>query len=129
MPLTISPRAQKSVPAPRAKVRSVKRGVGKPADGGGPAGGEAEIDEQAAEKRHPKAQRVEPRKGHVPRPDHQRDQVIPDADQDWHAHEKDHGRAVHREELIERVGPEEIVARHKRAATASAMLRMPPTTR
>src|SRR5262249_37062888 len=64
-----------------------------------------------AEQRHPKAQGVEAREGHVPRPDHQRDEVVGHPDQDRHPHEEDHGGAVHREELVEGVRRQEVEAR------------------
>ena len=105
-----------------------ERRIGEPADCRRAAGGKAEIDEQAAEERRPEAERVEPRKGHVAGADHQRHEVIAQADQNRHADEEDHRRAVHREELVERVG------RQERARACHSCQRMssasqPPTTR
>ena len=62
---------------------------------GAAAGRVAEVDKHAAEQCHPEAQGVQAREGHVPRPDHERHQVVGHADEDRHAHEEDHCRAVH----------------------------------
>ena len=121
-PLTMRPKAQKSVAAAAGEGVLGQRCVGEPADGRGAAGGEAEIDEQAAEQRHPESHGVQPREGHVAGADHQRHEVVADADQDRHAHEEHHRRAVHGEQLIERVGPEQVVARAEQAASESQRL-------
>jgi hypothetical protein len=42
------------------------------------------------------------------RPDHERHQVVADADQDRHAHEEHHRGAVDREHLVEEVRPDEV---------------------
>ena len=62
---------------------------------------EAEVEEQPAERRHPEAEGVQPRERHVPRSDHERDQIVREAEHERHHHEEDHRGAVHREHLVE----------------------------
>ncbi len=88
-----------------------ERSVGEPAYVGRGAGAVkaaaaevAEVKQQAAKGGDPEAEGVQAREGHVARADHQRDKVIAEAEEDGHAHEEDHGGAVHGEELIEDLG-------------------------
>ena len=111
MPLTIEPeRPEIGGGAGRERVLGERR-VGEPAESGCSARDEAQVNHQAAEQRDPKSEGVQPRKGHVAGADHQRHQIVADADQNRHADEEDHRRAVHREELVECVGAEHAVAR------------------
>ncbi len=95
-----------------------ERRIGQPADIGraahavkAEAADETEIEEQPAEGRHPEAECIEPREGHVARADHQRNQIIGDAEQNRHAHQKHHGGAVHGEQLVVEFRREEVVVR------------------
>ncbi len=76
------------------------------------AGGEAEIEHQAAENLHPEAERIEPRKGHVARANHQRHHVRREPDQQRHHHQEDHRGAMHRKELVEDLRAKEVVIWH-----------------
>src|SRR5262249_47639173 len=55
---------------------------------------------------------IQTRERHVTRADLQRQDVIYEPKQKRHGDEENHGCAVHREELIERVGPNEVIVRH-----------------
>ena len=94
-----------------------KRRICEPADGGGGAGAvepvaaeEAEVQQRAAEQENPEPERVQPGKGEIPRADHQRDQIVGEAEDDRDPDQEDHRGAVQREQTIERFG------RHEREA-------------
>ena len=85
-----------------------QRSIGKPANIRRGAGAveavateKTEVQQQAAKCRYPEAEGVQPRKRHVARAQHQRYQIIPEAEENRHADEENHGRAVHREQAIE----------------------------
>ena len=67
------------------------------------------MQQQTAEGQHPVAKGVQARKRHVARPDHQGHQIVRQADQGRHDHQKNHGGAMHREELAEGVGRDKII--------------------
>ena len=66
------------------------------------------MQEQPAEREEPVAHGVETRERHVARADHQRNEVVGEADQRGHHDEEDHRRAVHGEDLVVRVGREDV---------------------
>ena len=76
------------------------------------AANEAEVKQQPAEGGDPEAEGVEAGKGHVARADHQRDKVVAKAEENRHAHEEDHGGAVHGEHAIEDLGRDEVIVGH-----------------
>ena len=84
-------------------------GVGRAADG---VTGE---EQQAAERDHPERQRVDAREGHVRGADLERDDVVREAGHHRHHEQEDHRRAVHREELVVRLGVQELDARARPA--------------
>ena len=95
-----------------------ERRVGEPADIGSAAraveaasADEAEVQDDAAESAHPEAEGIEAREGHVARADHQRHKVIRKSEQQRHADEEDHRRAVHGEQLVEELRRNEVVVR------------------
>ncbi len=102
--------AQNPIVGARAARKRVLRqwSVAEPTHVGRPAGEETEIRQPAAEQHQPVAQSVDPWIGHVACADHQRHNVIGDPEQKRHRGEEDHRRAVHREELIERAGPDDV---------------------
>ncbi len=90
--------------------------VGKPADVGrsaraieAAAGEVAEVEQQAAECGDPEAEGVQAREGHVARADHEGNEVVAEAEQNWHADEEDHRGAVHGEEAVEGLRGDEVV--------------------
>ena len=98
--------------------RRGQRRIGKPANIGSAArsvqtaaADEAEVEDDAAECAHPEAEGVQPRKRHVARADHQRHQIVGEAEQNRHADQEDHGRAVHGEQTVERLRRNEMVVR------------------
>src|SRR5438093_3005422 len=72
---------------------------------------EARVHEQPGEQEDPVAERVQSREGHVPRPDHERHEVVAESEQHRGHEEEDHGDAMHGEELVERLGPDERLVR------------------
>ena len=72
---------------------------------------EAREDDEPAEEEEPVRERVQARERHVPRADHQRHEVVPEAREDRDDEEEDHRRAVHREELVVGVLGDEVVVR------------------
>ena len=80
-----------------------------------PAGVNADVEEEAAEQRNAAeeiniiAERVQARKSHVTRANHQRNEVkahrLPDRD----CEQEHHRRAVHRKKLVVEVGPEHVI--------------------
>ena len=96
-----------------------KRRISPPGDIGRAAGSlqahaadEAVVQHQAAQRGHPEAEGIHPGKGHIPGADHQGNQVIGKSDDQRHAHEKDHGGAVHGEDAVEDLRGEKVVVRH-----------------
>ncbi len=97
-----------------------ERSVREPADIGRraaavePFGAEhAEVEEQRPEERQPERERVQPRERHVAGADHERHQVVRESEDDRHADEEDHRRAVHRHQAVEDLGRDDGVARDR----------------
>ena len=88
------PRGQRSV-GPPAHVRRAAGAV-KPA-----SAQKAEIEKKPAQRRQPETECIQPRKGHVPRPDHQRHKIVRKPKQDRHGDEENHGGAMHGEQAVE----------------------------
>src|SRR5258708_19741368 len=61
---------------------------------------QAEVKKNASECRQPKTEGIEPGKCHVPRSDHQRDQIIGQTKNQRHGHKKNHGGPMHREHPV-----------------------------
>jgi hypothetical protein len=61
---------------------------------------EARVEEQPAQDEAPEAEGVQPGEGDVTRPDLERNEVVRERGQHRHDHQEDHGRAVHREDLV-----------------------------
>ena len=86
-----------------------QRHVVKPAGVGSVALQQRRVHEQPGAQVDPERQRVQPRKGHVTRPDHQRDQVVPERARGHRDHEQeDHRDPVHREHLVVGLGREQV---------------------
>ena len=102
-PRICRPMTQKSAFGPGENWREVRLRVAEPAGVGRGAEEEAGVEQQAAEQEDPVAERVQPRERHVARADHERDQVVEEHRAQRHDREEDHGRAVHREQLVVRV--------------------------
>src|SRR5207249_43156 len=86
--------------------------VGEPADCGSAAGEHAKVQKNATKRHTPESKGVETRESHIARADLQWQDVICETEHYRHDDEKDHCRAVHGKELIERVGLEKVVVRH-----------------
>jgi hypothetical protein len=71
------------------------------------------VEQEPAEGKEPVAHRVQAWERHVARADHERHEVVSEADQGRHHDEEDHRRAVHREELVERLRSDERVVRDR----------------
>ena len=63
------------------------------------------------EEENPKAKGVQTRKRHIPRADHEWHEVVRKAEGERHADQKNHGRAVHGEALVEDIRRQEVVIR------------------
>src|SRR5258708_4331558 len=63
-----------------------------------------EIEKKSSQKREPKAESIQARKGHVPGPNHQWDQVVRKSKQDWHRHKENHRGPMHGEHAVEDFG-------------------------
>ncbi len=98
-------------PVRRAERRLAERRVAEPARRRRAAGEQAEVQQEPAEREEPVAHRVQAREGHVARADHERHEVVGEADERRHHDEEDHRRAVHREDLVVGVGREEAPVR------------------
>ena len=86
--------------------------VGRPPRVGGAAvREEAREDDEPAEEEEPVRERVQTRERHVLRADHQWDEVVAEAREDRDDEEKDHRRAVDREQLVVGVLGDEVVVR------------------
>ena len=72
---------------------------------------EAVVEQQAAKGGEPEAERVQARKGHIARADHQRNQVIAHPEQNRHAHQEHHGGAVHGEQFVVDFRREKVIVR------------------
>ena len=115
-PETSKLKVQKSVLWPSENVLRGEWRVGKPSDIGSVSGAvqaigseETKIEKDASECRQPKAEGIETREGHIPRTDHQWDEVVRKSKQHGHDHEENHGGAMHGEHSIEYFGRYEIV--------------------
>src|SRR5207245_4303066 len=62
---------------------------------------QAEIKKQATESGHPETESIQTWKGHIPRPDHEWDEVVGESEQDRHDHEENHGGSMHGEHSVE----------------------------
>ena len=67
------------------------------------------VEDHAARGQEPEGQGVELRERHVPRPDHERHEVVAEPGHDRHDEQEDHRRPVHREELVVRLRVQERV--------------------
>ena len=72
---------------------------------------ESRVHHDATERDQPERQRVDARKRHVARADHERHHVVPEARPDRDDPQEDHRRPVHREDLVVLLGREEGVLR------------------
>ena len=72
---------------------------------------EARVHHHAAERDQPEGQRVDARKRHVARADHQRDHVVAEPGPHRDDPQEDHRRPVHREDLVVLLGRQERVLR------------------
>src|SRR4029077_8915237 len=68
-----------------------------------------EIQKKSTKCRQPETECVQPWKRHIPRADHQRDQVIRKSQQDGNCHEENHGCPVHGEHAVEDLRRNKIV--------------------
>src|SRR5205085_8636252 len=68
-------------------------------------------DEQSAEQVHPVAEGVEARERDVTRADLQGNQEVEERRRERHDREEDHGRPVHREELVVKLSRDEMLVR------------------
>jgi hypothetical protein len=90
-----------------------ERRVAEPAEvGGAVVGQEAEQEDQEAAQVQPVGEVVEAGEGHVRRADLERDDVVRQAEGEGAEEDEQHDRAVHREQLVERVEGDEVVVRH-----------------
>ncbi len=117
-PETISPSVQKSVLCPGENAFEVSGAyANQPTSGALPAPynptppTKLKYSSSAAERRHPEAERIQPRKRHVARADHQRHEVIRESEKDRHRHEENHRGAVHREHAVENLRRNECAVR------------------
>jgi len=117
-PETSSASVQKSVLWPTEKGLRSQRRVGKPPHVGrvtrtvqSVGSYQAEIEKQAAESSHPEAESIQTWKGHVPRPNHEWNQIVCESEQDRHDHEEDHRGSVHGEHPIEHLRRNKVVVR------------------
>ena len=72
---------------------------------------QAEIEEKASKCGHPEAERIQARERHVARADHQREQIIGEAEHDGHGNEENHRGPMHGEHPVEDLGRDEMVVR------------------
>ena len=96
---------------PGRELRAGQVGVAEPTRIGRRPYQEAHVHEQAAEQEHPVAEGVEPREGHVPGTDLQRHDEVEECCRERHDGQEHHGRAVHREQFVERLGAHNRVVR------------------
>src|ERR1700752_2832257 len=94
MPRREGTRGQRSV-GPPAHIRCISGAI-EPA-----TAEETEVKKEPAERRQPETEGIQTRKGHVPRADHQRYEIVCKAEQHRYAYEENHGRAMHREHTVE----------------------------
>ncbi|MDR8957485.1 hypothetical protein FEP76_06014 [Burkholderia multivorans] len=109
----------------RAVVERRERHVVEPAAVGHRAERKARVEEQPREQEHPVGERVQPRKRHVARAEHQRPQIVRETGQHGQRVQEDHRHAVHREQRVvlrgreqRRVRPRELDAHHERLDAA-----------
>ena len=81
-----------------------QRRIAHPAGAREIADDERQIDQQRARRGEPEADRIEHRKGDVAHAELQRHDKVHQPDDERHRHEKDHDRAVRREDLVVVVG-------------------------
>ena len=82
-----------------------------------------------AREKHPVGERIEAREGDVARPHHQRDEIDGHRFHDRHGEQEHHVRAVHGENLIVAVWPDQPRFRLRKLQRASATARTPPSAR
>src|SRR5260370_16480775 len=63
-----------------------------------------EVQQQTPKRRDPEAERIQPRKRHIARPNHQWDKVVAKAEQNRHADEENHRLAMHRKQSVDNLG-------------------------
>ena len=100
--------------------RELARGevcVREPSGAGGSPEEKARVQEERSAQEEPVAERVQARKGDVPRSDLERHDVVEGARRHRHDGEEDHRQAVHGEELIENLGAQHGVLRHRQLET------------
>jgi hypothetical protein len=87
-----------------------ERDIVKPAGIRGAADGQAGVDEQPRAQEQPEGQRVHARERHVPRPDHQRQQVVAERPRRHRDdEEEDHRDPMHRHQLVVGVRAEHVL--------------------
>ncbi len=95
-----------------ARERSLAEGrVAEPADVRRAAREPAEVQEKTAERKEPVGHRVQAWERHVARADHEGHDVVGESRERGHHDEEDHRRPVHREDLVVRLGRQEVRAR------------------
>ena len=112
-PLTSRPVARKIGPETTGKSLLGEGSIGKPTDVWWITGEKTEVNDQSAEERRPKTERIHAGECHVAGTNHQRNKIIPDTDENGHPDKKHHRGAMHREELIEQFGGNDRGARPK----------------
>src|SRR6267143_3838382 len=70
---------------------------------------QAEVEKQSTKSGHPETESIQARKSHVPRTNHEWDQVVYKSEHNRHDHEEDHGRSVHGEHSIEDMGRNKVI--------------------
>ena len=98
-------------PLARRKFRPRERHIGEPADIRPDIQHEGDPDHEAAEQIDVVREGVQPREGDVARADHERHEIDGKGLADGHAEEEHHRRAVHGEELVVEIRPDQVVLR------------------
>jgi hypothetical protein len=92
-----------------AELRAGERHVGEPPGGGHLADEGRGQHEAAGAEEDPVAERVEPGERHVPGAQHERQQVVAEPGEHGRVEQEDHDRPVHREQLVVRLGADEVL--------------------
>ncbi len=107
-PTRISPTIHRSCPVPSC---SDSGAIPRPPGGGrAPLREEPGEDRQSADRQQPERERVDPRERHVERADLQRHEVVPEPREEREDHEEDHQGPVQREDLVVRMGRQDLRA-------------------
>ncbi len=103
----------------RRKCLCGQRCVGEPADIGSAArsiqsasSDEAEVEDDAAQGTHPETEGIQPRKRHVARADHQGHEIVGEPEQQRHADQENHRRAMHGEQAVKGLRRNKMVVRN-----------------